>query len=145
MKKILLFLGFALCHLSWAQTAIDGWPIFAKVKFTATLMKELNEYFLIPTFEPKIKSLIGSDITLKGYYMSLDMPARQLIISKNPYSSCFFCGAAGPESVAEVILKTKLPKLRTDQVITVKGKLKLNAKDVNHMNFILTEAEIIPN
>ena len=145
MNRIILIVFSIFYYSSQAQTFIDGWPIFAKVKFTATLMKELNEYFLIPTFEPKIKSLIGSDITLKGYYLPLDMPARQLIISKNPYSSCFFCGAAGPESVAEVILKTKLPKLIADQVITVKGKLKLNAKDVNHMNFILTEAEIIPN
>ncbi|HWA33477.1 MAG TPA: hypothetical protein VG737_05080, partial [Cyclobacteriaceae bacterium] len=121
----------------------DGWDLFARVKFEAKYIKEANSYFLAPVFDQKIISLAGTEITLKGYYMPMETEQNQLIISKNPYASCFFCGGAGPESVAEALLKEKSPRLKVDQIITVKGKLKLNDKDVNHMNFILVDAEII--
>jgi len=32
-----------------------------------------------------------------------------------------------------------------DQIVSVKGTLKLNATDVNHLNFILMDAELIEN
>ncbi|WP_160144122.1 hypothetical protein [Chryseolinea soli] len=131
---------------AFAQSgAVDGWPIFAKVKFTSRLFKKLNEYYLVPFFDQRITSLAGTEITVKGHYIPFDGPRDQIIISKSPLASCFFCGGAGPESVAEAILKSKAPKLKSDQTITVKGKLKLNDKDINHMNFILVEAEIIEN
>jgi hypothetical protein len=63
-------------------------------------------------------------------------------LSKNPYTSCFFCGAAGPESVACIILKTKAPKLKVDKMVTVKGRLRLNETNTDMLNFILEEAEI---
>jgi hypothetical protein len=123
----------------------EGWQVFARVKFTSTFFKELNEYFLVPAFDKRITSLVGSEITLKGYYIPFDLPKNQMIISKNPYAECFFCGGAGPESVAEVIFSTKAPKMKVDQIVTVRGKLKLNDTDINHMNFILTDAEITLN
>jgi len=55
---------------------------------------------------------------------------------------CFFCGGAGPESVAEVIFKDKTPRLKPDQLVTITGTLDLNDTDVMHMNFILREAQI---
>ena len=113
------------------------------MKFEEKFFKEANGYYLVPVFDQKINSLEGTEIELTGYYLPLETEKNQLIISKNPYASCFFCGGAGPESIAEVLLKEKSPKLKVDQIITVKGKLKLNDKDVNHMNFILMDAEIV--
>jgi hypothetical protein len=144
IKKNLAFFLLTITMSSLSQTTgVNGWPVFARVKFTSRFFKELNEYFLVPTFDEKIKSLQGTEITVKGHYMPFDLPKNQLIVSKNPYSSCFFCGAAGPETVVEVILASDAPKLKVDQVITVKGKLKLNSTDVNHMNFILEEAALL--
>ena len=67
---------------------------------------------------------------------------KVIILSKFPYSQCFFCGGAGPESVAEIYFSSKRPRLKADQLITVTGLLKLNALDINHMNFILENARI---
>jgi len=123
----------------------NGWALFAGVKYTNTFYKEYNEYFLKPFFDSKIKRYEGQEILLKGHYMPLDYTQNNIIIlSKHPYAACFFCGGAGPETVAEIYFKTKKPKLKADQVIQVSGKLKLNDTNIEHMNFILTEAEIIP-
>jgi hypothetical protein len=58
-------------------------------------------------------------------------------------SQCFFCGGGGPESIAEVYFNKATPKFKTDDVLKVKGKLKLNTNDVEHVNFILMEAVLI--
>jgi hypothetical protein len=55
----------------------------------------------------------------------------------------FFCGGAGPESIAEVTFKTKPSKFEADQFIRVKGKLRLNESDLEHGNFLIVEAELI--
>ena len=146
MKKFILVVSVFVYSAVVGQTeSSEGWSLFARVKFDSKFIKEVNGYFLVPQFDSKIKSLIGKEVIVKGYYMPFELPKNQLIISRYPYSSCFFCGGAGPESIAEAVLKTKAPKLKVDQIITVKGKLKLNNSDVDHMNFILEEAEIIGN
>jgi hypothetical protein len=66
-----------------------------------------------------------------------------IILSKFPYSQCFFCGGAGPETIAEVYFKIKLSKFEADQFIRVKGKVKLNETDLEHGNFILTDAILV--
>ena len=65
------------------------------------------------------------------------------MLSANPYSSCFFCGQAGPESVMEIQLLKQYDGLRMDQVITFKGKLRLNADDIYQLNYILEDAEVV--
>ena len=117
----------------------EGWNIFSRVKFTEQLIR--NEYYLVPFLDTRIKSYEGKVVSLKGYYLPMDLADEHtIILSKNPYSMCFFCGGAGPESVAEIIFAGKAPKLKPDQIVTVTGKLKLNAADVEHMNFILEDA-----
>jgi len=134
-----------VCVLFFLPTynAVDGWTLFAKVAFKSKFIKEYNEKFLVPSFDSIIKAREGSEIILKGYYMPFDLPNKSIILSKNPYASCFFCGGAGPESVAQIYFSSKPPKFKTDQRIEVKGKLRLNDVDVNQLNFILEEAEII--
>jgi hypothetical protein len=64
-------------------------------------------------------------------------------LSKFPYSQCFFCGAAGPETIAEIKFKEKQGKFEMDQYLRVKGKLKLNESDIEHGNFILEDAVMV--
>ena len=141
MKKIPFILWLIWIPALGQPSEADGWQLFARVKFEEKFFKEANGYYLVPVFDQKINSLEGTEIELTGYYLPLETEKNQLIISKNPYASCFFCGGAGPESIAEVLLKEKSPKLKVDQINTVHSKLKLNDQDVNHMHCILMDAE----
>lgn len=64
------------------------------------------------------------------------------MISRYPFAACFFCGGAGPESVAEVKFAKKKPELEIDDLITITGRLKLNDKDMSRMTFIIEEAKL---
>ncbi len=148
MLRISFIVLFLLSASSHAQNATlspeDGWAHFAKVKFTSKYYKELKEHFLTPFFDSRIRAMEGTEIQLRGHYMPFEFDDKKtIVISKYPYAACFFCGGAGPESVAEVFFSSKPLKFKADQIITVKGKLKLNDADVNHLNFILTEARLV--
>ncbi len=126
----------------FAQT--DGWTSFAKTKFEAKYNGKAQEYFLYPNFSTELKALEGKEIDLEGYYLPIDVEGdAYIILSKFPYSQCFFCGGAGPESISEVVFKTKQDRFEADQFIRVKGKLRLNTSDIEHGNFILEEAVLV--
>ncbi len=127
---------------TYSQT--DGWLAFAKTKFDAKYSDKAGEYFMFPTFSADLKSMVGKEFNLEGYYLPIDVEGdAYIILSKFPYSQCFFCGGAGPESIAEVSFKVKPGKFDPDQYIRVKGKLKLNDADLEHGNFILEDAVLI--
>ena len=99
---------------------------------------------MMPVFPAELKSLVGKEISLEGYYLPIDVPNEAyIIISKFPYSQCYFCGGAGPESIAEVKFKSKPSPFVADQFIRIKGKLKLNETDLEHGNFLVNDAELI--
>lgn len=141
-RYILIVLFSFVSSVLFAQ--VDGWVSFAKTKFEAKYSEKAQEYFMYPEFPPDLKALVGKEINLEGYYLPIDVDGDvYIILSKFPYSQCFFCGGAGPESIAEVSFKTKQGKFDADQYLRVKGKLKLNALDLEHGNFILEDAQVI--
>lgn len=121
----------------------EGWLLFYKVKFEPKYFKDEDETYLVPVFPPSVKARVGTAVSLSGYYMPFKLDGHRVILSKYPYSACFFCGGAGPETVVEVVFTDASPKLKVDDVISVKGKLRLNDSDVNHMNFILYDAALL--
>ena len=131
--------------ISFSATAqSDGWTLFAKTKFEAKYNDKAAEYFLYPVFAPELTNLVGKEISLEGYYLPIDIDGDvYIILSKFPYSQCFFCGGAGPESIAEVTFKVKPGKFEMDQYLRVKGKLKLNEGNIEHGNFILEDAVMV--
>ena len=139
---ILLLLGL----LAFTPPHGRLWELFAKTTFQEKFNKTHGVYFYYPKFGPELLALQGKTVELQGFYIPLDTsPSQTLILSKYPMAECFFCGGAGPESVAVVYLKNqpfKRPKL--DQILKVKGTLQLNATDVEEMTFIIQNAEIIP-
>jgi hypothetical protein len=143
MKKIISLFIFLLSINADAQNAADGWSLFSSVMFKTRFHEELNDFYLFPEFTDAIKSQQGALVTIKGHYLAFKLPENRIIVSKYPYASCFFCGGAGPESVVEVHLKEKKPTFKVDALISVKGKLKLNESNIDHSNFIITDAEII--
>ncbi|RIW18912.1 hypothetical protein D0X99_02165 [Algoriphagus lacus] len=122
------------------------WELFAKTTFHEKFNKAHGVYFYFPKFGSELLALQGKTVELQGFYIPLDTsPSKTLILSKYPMAECFFCGGAGPESIAVVYLKSppnRRPKL--DQILKVRGILQLNATDVEEMTFIIQNAEIIP-
>lgn len=128
---------------SYAQSE-NGWSLIARTKFDAKYNEKVGEYHLVPDFPAELKAKVGKEMYLEGYYLPIDVEGdAYIILSKFPFSQCFFCGGAGPESIVEVTFKDKRPKFEADQYIKVKGKLKLNANDVEHGNFIFEEAVLV--
>jgi hypothetical protein len=62
---------------------------------------------------------------------------KEFVFSAFPYNMCFFCGGAGPETVMEVYAKDEVQF--TAEAITIKGKLKLNDKDINRLIYSLSD------
>jgi hypothetical protein len=145
MRRIILFAALlVVSHLAFSQSKTDSWTIFAKTKFEPKYYEKLGEYLFYPSFPDDLKALNGKEISIQGFYVPFaPEDGTYIIISKYPMSQCFFCGGGGPESVAEVNFAKSPPKFQVDDLITVKGRLKLNADDVDHVNFILEDAVVV--
>jgi hypothetical protein len=90
-----------------------------------------------------VNALQGKEISIRGYMIPVDENDNIYVISAKPMAACFFCGAAGPESIMELQFRRKKQRFRTDEVLTIQGRLALNANDVDHLNYILKDAEVI--
>jgi hypothetical protein len=142
--KILFAIGFLFPALLFGQQPAEGWALFAKTKFEAKYSEKAKEYFLFPNFSAELKQMAGREITLEGYHLPIDVAGdAYIILSKYPFSQCFFCGGAGPESISEVYFKEKQPKFEPDQYIRVRGRLRLNDSDIDHGNFIIEDAVLL--
>jgi len=123
---------------------VNSWNMFAKTRFEPRFDEKLGEYLFYPTFTEEIKKLEGKQITLEGFYVPFAPEGDDyIIISKYPMSQCFFCGGGGPESVAEVNFAKGPRSFQVDDLITVRGRLKLNTDDLDHINFIITDAVLV--
>jgi len=97
-------------------------------------------------FRPLIEALDGEEIEVTGYIIPLSGKKAQshLMFSMYPFATCFFCGNAGPETIMDIKLKTKLSeRIKQDDRMTFRGKLKLNATDLYYLNYILEDAEVV--
>jgi hypothetical protein len=144
MKQlIVLIVASSMITVAAAQNP-DSWALFAKTKFDPKYYEKIQEYLFYPTFSPDLKALEGKEITIEGYYVPFaPEDGKYIIISKFPMSQCFFCGGAGPESIAEVNFAKPQSKFQVDDLLMVKGKLKLNTDDMDHVNFIILEAVLV--
>ncbi len=142
---LILVIGFSVQPLSAQKSETpNGWKAFAKVKFEPEFQEKEQHYLLVPKFDEQIKQLEGKQVKLKGFVMPFDYGDEPVIVlSKFPFSSCYFCGGAGPESVAEIFFEDEPLEFDTDTKITVIGTLRLNVEDISHMNFILEDSELV--
>ncbi len=118
------------------------WETLREVTFKKKWYPEESIYMLHPTFGPAIQKLKGQQVLITGYVLPVDLEANLYVLSAFPFSACFFCGGAGPESVMTLNFKKKARKFKTDERLTFVGTLKLNADDIYQMNYILENAEI---
>jgi hypothetical protein len=142
-KKIFLLLISAFFTLHFYSQNIITWELLKNVEFDEIWSEEFQAYYMVPKFSSSVKAMDNKEVQIRGFIIPVDIVQDYYVLSANPYSSCFFCGQAGPESVMEVQMIKKYEGLRMDQVITFKGKLKLNVDDIYQLNYILEDAEIM--
>lgn len=141
MRTKLTYLFIGLVGILIRQEP-QGWEIFEDVVFEPTYFKDIDSYFDVPTFNKELLALEKTEVTLSGFYIPLELDSV-FMLSAMPFSSCFFCGGAGPESVAEIQFMELPKRLEPDEFVKIRGILKLNRTDIDHMNFILQDAKVI--
>ena len=118
------------------------WKTLAKI----TYKKEYDDFlgFKIdkPVFSEEIKALNGKEVRVKGFIIPVEgyKGQKEFILSAFPYSMCFFCGGAGPESVMNVSAIEPIEYSAESVILT--GKLYLNSDDVNELMYSLKDARL---
>lgn len=140
IKRLLpLLLGALLLS---AQEATDlPWSTFERLKFTEVYVEEVDSWLPVAEWTNDILALEGKRYRMTGYVIALDVLNNSYALSAYPFSACFFCGAAGPESVMNLEL-AKESEFITDEVRTFEGVLKLSS-DPMEFPLNLEEAVLI--
>lgn len=148
MKKLVLtiaaMLAFGLLVQVAAQTTSSNiWKTLAKITYKKEYDELLGFKVDVPVFSEDVQKLKEQVVEIKGYIIPVEgyKSHKEFVFSAYPYSMCFFCGGAGPETVMEVY--SKEPIKYTEEPIVIKGKLELNASDMNRLIYGLQDAELV--
>ncbi|MDX1907165.1 MAG: DUF3299 domain-containing protein [Bacteroidia bacterium] len=135
------FLFVALC-LAWsglnAQQPVS-WQTLAGVRYDYIRKSGQMFWYGKPTFSPEVLALDGKSVTVTGYVLPVDLASNLYYLSANPFSSCFFCGGAGQESVIELRLKNPRDRYVMDERVTFTGILRLSTQELE-VSYILDQA-----
>lgn len=146
MKKVILAILLLLCTYSAnAQQAIT-WKTLSNITWKKQYVDFMGGYYDVPRFGTNIEALDNKEISIKGFYVPIDMEETFFALSKSQSSMCFFCGGDGLESVVEILVKkgyTGFKRIKTDKYIEVKGTLVLNRNDPEHLMYVLKNAELV--
>lgn len=145
MRIKILFICLAAFSVNslFAQKQVE-WSTLMDVSFKDIYLESEDIYVYYPLFDEKHKKLDSQEIEITGYIIPLDVEANMYFLSAYPFSACFFCGNAGPESVMAVNFAGNNRRYNTDERITLKGILNLNDKDVDELIYILNQAVEVP-
>ena len=136
---------FSLTILGFAQSAFAQkqlvWQLLGMTTYQTDpgVGGELN-------YSPQFPSVLetqfeGEEVVISGYLIPIDLETGKYALSKNPFTSCFFCGNAGPETVIELNFTKNPGRFATDEYVMIKGILQLN-RDGRGLFFVLQNAEI---
>lgn len=135
----------------FAQTSYDNdkaWDLFlndVKVKYKFSL--KYQAFLPKPKFGEKLEEMNGKELTINGFYLPGDMTGYIFVLSLNPSTQCFFCSSAGIETIVEMNIEKdemdRFERLKTDDFISIKGKLRLNDSDEEHLIYILDDVEFV--
>lgn len=142
MRKVLIiFLSFFPAMLLAQES--DMWQILSEVQYESKRLGKEELEIDVPIFSKQLNSWNGKKIILKGYLIPLSEfgGKGEFMLSSLPFSNCFFCGGAGPETIVE--LKTKQSIKFTTARVALEGLLLLNADDPDHHMYIMKDAVLI--
>lgn len=131
MKNLILLLVIVFAYTATVdaqrkkKSELEYWETMMDVDLKPKFDPVTENFDNRPTFGKKILKLDGKKIYLKGFIIPADLTKGRMTLSKFSYSSCYFCGAAGPESVIEIVAKNPII-YRMDKPITLEGTLRLN-------------------
>ncbi|TXB63371.1 DUF3299 domain-containing protein [Phaeodactylibacter luteus] len=130
---------FFLAAAHPAQAQDKAWKTLSKITFKKEFNEAMGFKVDVPVFSEEVKNLEGQEVSIRGYIIPVEgyKGHKEFIFSAYPYSMCFFCGGAGPETVMEVFANE--PIEYTAEPITIRGKLELNATDINRLIYALTD------
>jgi hypothetical protein len=132
--------GFQLDTLPQTDGFIElNWQMLAKTTFKPLSIDSLDGLIvLMPKFPNFMHGLAGKNVMMRGFVIPIEETGdlQALVLSANSYTTCFFCGQAGPESVMDIRLKNpkSVKRFKKDEKIIFRGQLKLNDKDFNYFN-----------
>jgi len=120
-----------------------GWTTLARVTFTKEFDELLGLKVDKPVFGQGVIDADGKQITLKGYVIPTEgyKSHTEFVFSAYPYSMCFFCGGAGPETVVEVFAEDPIDY--SPDAIVLTGTLRLNADDPNALMYRVEDARMV--
>jgi hypothetical protein len=120
---------------------LNFWQVLAEVGFKKT---QLATGEMEPVFSNHLKTYHGKKIKLKGFVIPVSETGDEskFMLSSLPFNICYFCGAAGPETIVEVETNQKVKF--TSAAIWMEGILFLNENDPDHHIYILKSAKTIP-
>jgi len=121
----------------YAETQKNYWQILKSAQY------EFKNGIYHPIFSENQQKLANKKLIIKGFMIPLEEQNQQqfFLLSYFPYSMCFFCGKAEPQTVIEVTTTSPIPY--QDEPIQVEGVLRLNSNNPNRLFYLLEEAEVL--
>lgn len=116
------------------------WKLLGEIKYSKKTVKEYGEVDF-PVVNSKLKTLGKKTVVISGFIIPID--SKNYAISKNVFAACFFCGKSGPETLAGIKFRGSLPKLNTDQYVTLKGTFRYNETDIEDWIYHIEDAVIV--
>jgi len=148
MIKAISILGFvilALSHFGFTQNpAVITWDQLGDVRFEEAYDENTGGFYDRPIFGPMIQAMEGREVKITGYVIPMDVNLNAYVVSRYPFSSCFFCGNAGPETVVDLQLSDKSVSFKNDDRRTFCGRLRLNTGRFFELPYILEDAKLCP-
>lgn len=141
LRAISLLLTLGLLCPSLAQTSLT-WSTLEGVDYAYVQNMDQNFWYGEPTYSDTVKALAGQQVSITGYVLPMDISGDNYVLSAFPFSSCFFCGGAGQESVMELRLADPDARFKQDQYLTFTGVLTLSYRELE-LNYILEEARVV--
>ena len=139
MRNYLLI--FLLSGFYWANAQkVLAWPMLTLTQFHI-INEGPNQGLYEPKFPQILEKYDGEEVTISGYIIPMDIDNNSYALSMSPFSSCFFCGNAGPNTVIELRFKEKQSKFLVDQFLMIKGTFILNKNNPNALFFKILNAE----
>jgi hypothetical protein len=125
---------------------VINWEDLLDIRFEKR-QHEMLDSVDIPVFNDKVKAINGQHVIIEGFYIPVEETGDEniVILSAYPFAECFFCGQAGVESIVDVLIKEKLPPIKTDTKVRFSGKFRLNPDNFDFLIYILDDARYLGN